>query len=41
MEKKQYALNLAATKDDLIAAGFVERFAVFNLKKPVYGRGID
>ena len=39
MEKKQYALNLAATKDDLIAAGFTERFGVFNLKKPVYGRG--
>ena len=39
MEKKQYTLNPAATKDDLIAAGFAERFGVFNLKKPVYGRG--
>lgn len=39
MEKKQYTLNLAATKDDLIAAGFTERFGVFNLKQPVYGRG--
>ena len=39
MEKKQYALNLAASKDDLVAAGFTERFGVFNLKKPVYGRG--
>lgn len=39
MEKKQYALNLAATKEELISAGFIERFGVFNLKQPLYGRG--
>ena len=37
--KNNYSLNLTATKDDLIAAGFVERFGVFNLKESLYGRG--
>lgn len=39
MVKKQYTLNLAAGRDDLISAGFTERFGVFNFKQSVYGRG--
>ena len=39
MIKNKYVLNLAASRDDLIAVGFVEKFGVFNLKQSLYGRG--
>ena len=39
MIKNKYVLNLAASRDDLISAGFVERFGMFNLKQSLYGRG--